>query len=344
MSSSRKEFAGRQPREIAYPDIPRGDDLVGRTVDAANQALIDIFPHFEHPRYESRLITAGRIKFLPEEDMIAIEQQDKPAEAIGLLGALRDCGVNEDMLKGFMYTLPGHLTYCNTSLKNPTFYLQDSMYLQLTSGIPQERAEAAGFLGGQLIQANLNALPEIRELPRNPWASQIRLNMKTVLFRDTMRDIFESEGLDLNDLAKVEAESLAKIDADDTRFFTRGSRIFLVLGGQAPATAEFLVGNTFNRGIALQLSKRVRREFVARMVKAGIPMLVNDHGLLTRNEEREAEASQEVLRAIGLPANDTVLTAYLESDIPDEYHTSVRVYSGKRGDERDNTILTLYPA
>lgn len=296
-------------------ETPSGNELLKRTVEIANKALIDSYPILASPPFAKRLITHNKIAFASLEEMQAMEHNDKPTSASVLHSALSLCGVPKDFLDAHWFYVNEDRPYYQKS-PDTTFYLQSGL-LDFSHPDISSRSRMVILLGDFLIGKSLENAPTQKPLSPSPWKKPIKDHLTDVLMSNIPKQF---DSVDKQKLESAQNMIGSLLDAN-IRIVARGAYIYVLLDGQTMTTFEYRAGRGLNTGIVEILSKdpKIKLRILARQAgiigKEGYPITHSS----TNNNVNELLNS---ITDANLKNRKKLLSAYLDSEIPTLYRSS----------------------
>lgn len=300
------------------PEAPIGNELLRKTIELADKVLTDAYPILATSPYNKRLITPGKISFVPLEQMQAMEHRDKPTDASILYQALSLCGVPRENLNSRWFSVSEQREYYQES-PDANLYVGTGNF-DFSSPNPAMRSASAIVLGDFIIEKSLENAPTQRMLPPNSWRELMRSHINDDFIPYVAKQF--GDAVDNQRLQSAQ-QMISSLFDTDIRIVARGVNVYVLFEGQTMTTFEYMIGRQLEAGIVETLSQEPKIKLRILMRQAGI---IGKKGYPIRKYEH-TEYAERVCRSItstNLKSRSSLLSAYLSSEIPNLYRTSAK--------------------
>jgi len=185
-------------------------------VTLANLALFTCLPErFRTRATTDRFITPARIVPVPQHELAAREQTDKPTTSIRAFSLLRAAGLSLEDANQLTYGVDADTTaYANIFLDQPTLFVDEQLYRLFFAADPNERQQAACLLGHAVMVVNLAAAPRLHILPQQPWQAIMHQSLEDTFLSTIRRRLQETQTYDERRFATVTAQLTALLPAE----------------------------------------------------------------------------------------------------------------------------------
>jgi hypothetical protein len=314
-------------------------------VTLANQALLACLPErFRTPAITDRFLTPARLVPVPQPELAAREQADKPAAAIQSFALLLAAGLPLKRAHDLAYSVqPDTLAYANVFLDQPTLLLDEQLYRLCFASDATDRQQALCLLGHAVIVTNLAAAPRPRLLPQQPWQAVMHASLNQYFLPAVRHELQEAGTYDACRFATLTSQLLTFLPAQEelqstdhvlrerinvvvnrllgddqpadavdwepeaaVRFVAHGAKVLFLLPGQVLPVFEFGTGVALDGTTHAVVVRQAMLDYYARLQQRSQLPVVAQH-------------QRELLQQVPSRPRSGTLEHYLQSDLPEWY-------------------------
>lgn len=329
------EISGKFQVKISYPSIPLGDELIENTVVLKNNAITSVYKSLDTSSLE-RLSKADRLVFLPKEEVLSREENDRRFDDILLYQLLKHSGVPASVLRShWCFSSEGFPVSWNPLHKRPKIYMDERFKKSLSSDNEATRARHMITFGLSIAVIdfyNLAFSNKRDNLSTSPWREEFISDLDRNFYPEIAA---ESDGdIDIDKLKEAKDVERSVLEKDgglagSPIFRGVGAMVLCVVLPNSELSPEHKIGLNFMPSTIDYLMELVRRNFISSLQQKRIinPRASYQHVLdvafgedLRKEMQRSIEEAKNLLGLMGLKDEQTVLPEFIAGRLPDIYY------------------------
>lgn len=293
------------------------DHIISEVAQTVGQAMVEAFPSLGPCR--SRFLGGDQIKICTEEEVDAVRELDRPTKNNIFFQALSQTGISAESLKRYLpfWSLP---SYISMSSGEPVLYLIETRGIDIESKSLDVRSVAIALLAWELVQRNLEIVPEVYE-PTNRvfWRELAREKMD-----QEVEEVIFGFPIVVDRQAKLNARDLVagSLDRPDAKFLSRGAKVQVSFPlDEETSRFQYEVGFSFDIGANVFIAETAELRATELLVgKNLLPRgVLGAYENFKRNRLKNNPflgKTRSTLRNLNLKSREEALLAYLGSTIP----------------------------